>query len=815
MSFPIALVRDGEDVVPVVLNDDATTGYDVVEQRVIEDLQPEEIVGVVSTDPAAVYYGVHVEQSQRYERMAAEDCGCQHATASQLAEEDSVPSYRLKRTGWAKRDLNSLSEFALQFLEGVEGTYDDDDPRIPRIAAALQSLGFEDIGEILGSGSFGTAALLDETRIIKLTSDASEVQAGAVLKGHRLTHVASVYDARFIRGLRVTGSLGSDNDVGTIVKRRPVGVLVAERVDPLGKDYEAQELNAFVRKFKERTKTWPHQLAIISHKRERARLEKASVTMESELRDIAEQLRYEKIGRGRIAEGVADALKELRSHAIYAIDVHSGNVGRDVDGTVKLFDIGSSSPPSRPKAPAITPPKVRPEPEPSTIDRNEQLRLPGMLSEAPSVEWIGEGVDDLEEAVPRGLDAGTPLAADAFVYHGTQSPSALRDQSSAMWLTDSADLAMTYARMTPDWANPEREVGGQPRVVRYRIKKAPTLLLLPEKRTHYKRMYEWLTGQRYGQKRRRAHGRAAPRSYDDHDLAKLLCDKGFDGWYGFGVLHEEIMLCEPAKFLEFVDETPVTTAAFEAAHKPRFRYADRGYKFAPMPSPLFGGDPILSGFGDVRGQLLRHRNELPSLNTIRISTIFAGMTIRVRFSEAEKGWRCVADTYDRIARARIPDIGEIERCLVPLGLIVGRKAMYEQTQTWSETVRAAIGRGLRDRELRRFLYLESELPQMIKLAKLSFTLELLGQNVCCLDARILNRMFGDAEGDKLAGTFSREPTENTLRRYEAVEDAFLANNPFYRAGDPIGRAQAQWQSWEVATPNPRPETHATWMRVVR
>jgi hypothetical protein len=52
----------------------------------------------------------------------------------------------------------------------------------------------------------------------------------------------------------------------------------------------------------------------------------------------------------------------------------------------------------------------------------------------------------------------------------------------------------------------------------------------------------------------------------------------------------------------------------------------------------------------------------------------------------------------------------------------------------------------------------------------------------------------------------------SLRRYEKVEESFLSGNPFYRAGDPVGRARAQWMSWESV--GGKAATHSVWLKVV-
>jgi hypothetical protein len=627
-NLPSLLVRVGEDVVPVIAGIDESgelTGYDIVRGNVIP-VAIGDVIGAINLAPAAVYWGLDLVEKENVQRMAAEGVA---------------------------RDVVSLHDFATTFLANVDGGRPrqyEDDPRVKKIGAALRAIGVREVGDILGAGSFGTAAALDDHHVIKLTSDPTEVQAGAVLAGKTLRHVAHVDGAWFIRGVSANPSI-VEIDGKPVRKRYPTGILVIERVDTLRSGH-TRELSKLVKDIKKHNRVWPDDLSRLSHDQQRTRLCAASIDLSRSLLHAADWLRTRhNEDEARLAEDVAEALNELRDSGVCAIDAHGGNVGYvendNGEKLYKLFDIGSSSPPDHPEAKYADAKGAK-----KLKDAGIQLSLPGMLDKGSvAAEWIGEGAN---------------------------------------------------------------EVGAE-----------------------------------------------------------------------------------------------------EAPRKLHVRYAPRGYKFAPMPSPLFGGDPIVTGFTKVRSQLIKHREKLPSLATIQISTVFAGMTIRVRFSEAEKGWRCVANLYEQVDRHRLPDLDDIDRCLVPLGLIVKRREMYSSSQEWAKLVRMAMERGLKDRELRRYLYLETELPQLIKLAKLSFTLELLGQNVACLDARILKRMYGAAEGDRLAGVFSGEVSTNVLTRYEAVEDAFVANNPFFRKDDPIGVARCQWQSWESATDQPRAESHETWLHVVR
>jgi hypothetical protein len=110
--------------------------------------------------------------------------------------------------------------------------------------------------------------------------------------------------------------------------------------------------------------------------------------------------------------------------------------------------------------------------------------------------------------------------------------------------------------------------------------------------------------------------------------------------------------------------------------------------------------------------------------------------------------------------------------------------------------------GLRDDELRRALSVDTPLPRGMSLAKLSFTLALVGNNCGCLDARVLQWAYGSpAKADEVssyltaktqAGTVSKE----RYARYREAERKILTATPYYDPQDPVGLARAQWMLWE-------------------
>jgi hypothetical protein len=232
---------------------------------------------------------------------------------------------------------DSVSRYIRSFLAAVEtGDLDtdqfEDDPRVPAIGNALALVGVQEVGPILGYGSYGMAAELPDGRVIKLTSDAAEVQIGAVLVGKSLPHVVRIDGSWFVRGARVRVTVGWDEVEQDVIQGdERIGVLLEERVQGLRRDdVESLRLNKIVRDFKDQhdflsTLTMPPR-----QRRERLK------GMAFELSQLLIRRNFEDVGQ---------ALEELAGVGVYAVDVHSGNIGYDAGGTMKVFDVGAGSPP--------------------------------------------------------------------------------------------------------------------------------------------------------------------------------------------------------------------------------------------------------------------------------------------------------------------------------------------------------------------------------------------------------------------------------------------------------------------------------------
>lgn len=121
---------------------------------------------------------------------------------------------------------------------------------------------------------------------------------------------------------------------------------------------------------------------------------------------------------------------------------------------------------------------------------------------------------------------------------------------------------------------------------------------------------------------------------------------------------------------------------------------------------------------------------------------------------------------------------------------------------FAPVIEQKMAEGLRDDDLRRALSVDRALPTGMSLAKLSFTLALVGNNCGCLDARVLTWAYGSPQkADEAAKylttkTASGRVSEERYERYREAERKILTATPYYDPKDPVGLARAQWMLWE-------------------
>lgn len=302
-------------------------------------------------------------------------------------------------------------------------------------------------------------------------------------------------------------------------------------------------------------------------------------------------------------------------------------------------------------------------------------------------------------------------------------------------------------------------------------------------------------------------------------LVGLISDDGHDHLRGFDPVRLELVEFDPAHIevvasidpaaVYFGVQTRWDTANVldERAVANRARYKPKGDRFPLLP------EGALSGFPVAEPHLRRHRMRPPTIDAIRVSGLFAVSTVRTRIELAETQFDCFGQLY-RAQGRQMPDLRKLRDCFV--GLQNSKTAVFAAVAAYAPTIHAAIRDGLRDRALRRHLALSAPPPDGLGLAKLSFTLALLGQDTICLDARLLGRMFPRATDrvhfEKQISKREGRITEKALATYEAAEDAFLEGNRFYDPKDPIGRARAQWMSWEGV--GQKGATHRVWLNLL-
>lgn len=221
--------------------------------------------------------------------------------------------------------------------EGFSPIDFENDYRVGTIVRALEKkFGITGVSDILGRGSFGVASAIDDTRVLKLTVDGSEVQSGALLMGHNLPHVAKVYGAYWIKNVSVQKTSESS--------MRKAGVLILERLNRVAPG-SAYRLYVEYTKFRQaHPEVGFQELKKRSYEEARALMDRASNDLTRTFTNIDDPMVLD----------VGEAVQELRDIGIFAIDVHSGNVGwSEQDQRYKLFDIGVSSVPREAKPTAI------------------------------------------------------------------------------------------------------------------------------------------------------------------------------------------------------------------------------------------------------------------------------------------------------------------------------------------------------------------------------------------------------------------------------------------------------------------------------
>jgi hypothetical protein len=201
------------------------------------------------------------------------------------------------------------------------------DPRAIEIARIIETqLGISKV-QILGGGSFGTAAATADRggEVLKLTSDLSEVEAATVLSNvpqdRYPKNVVRITGAWFLRKIKIVAlkAFGPGEEETTAPVR--VGLIRMERVRPLEDREAARGLATWTYFVKTQFKVWPIELRHLSKAKQRQRMLAAGQELERMLMKL-----WQREAR-QVARDVAQGIAQLRAEGIYGTDFHGGNVG--------------------------------------------------------------------------------------------------------------------------------------------------------------------------------------------------------------------------------------------------------------------------------------------------------------------------------------------------------------------------------------------------------------------------------------------------------------------------------------------------------
>lgn len=220
---------------------------------------------------------------------------------------------------------------------------------------------------------------------------------------------------------------------------------------------------------------------------------------------------------------------------------------------------------------------------------------------------------------------------------------------------------------------------------------------------------------------------------------------------------------------------------------------------------------FVTGYEELaRPWALYWRNVVPSTQTILAAGIFALSTIH---TSIDKALALFVELGPYLLEDSVPGADELQRIVrrSGAGLHMTRTSAYLEFYDYRVEIRDVL-RFAKDNEARHILATE-KMPVGLGVAKLSFILSLLGNNVACLDARIINWAFTERAGEQFVDAISRKNargavSDAVVATYEDAESAILKATPFYDPKDPVALARAQWLLWESLGPDgERTHTH--------
>lgn len=208
------------------------------------------------------------------------------------------------------------------------------------------------------------------------------------------------------------------------------------------------------------------------------------------------------------------------------------------------------------------------------------------------------------------------------------------------------------------------------------------------------------------------------------------------------------------------------------------------------------------------------RGHYVGMQPLLAAGVFALSTIRTSIASALRLFDMLTPHVIEDDLPAIDELGQIVR-RSGAGLVSterGRPRWYAEYEVYRGAVFFAM-RERQDDTLRRHLSVATPMPLGLGLAKLSFLLSIVGQDLGCLDARILNWALAAKSAQRFQKRIGKRPDGRIAAGdYDTYRDMELRllqdESPFYDPDDPVGLARSQWMLWESLGPEAdRTHTH--------
>lgn len=292
--------------------------------------------------------------------------------------------------------------------------------------------------------------------------------------------------------------------------------------------------------------------------------------------------------------------------------------------------------------------------------------------------------------------------------------------------------------------------------------------------------------------------------------------------YDFGL--RRVVRVSPDRIVALAEGDParVSFAARPVVQASHQRMAANKAKVLRFPrkktSPV--SDNFVSGYDRYAAPAAMHwRRQGVGSQPLLAAGIFALSSIQTNIKSA---LRLFEGLGPYVLEDKLPSRADLKRVVEAsgAGLTSSRPVWFQEYERYRFIIADLIDEGLRDNRLRMMLATQHPMPKGLGLAKLSFTLALVGNDCGCLDARILEWAFSPKVRERFSKAMGRKKRDKTFgdinyQRYRSAELKILQDTPFYDSENPVGLARAQWMLWEYLGPEgDRTHTHEEMFRAV-